>query len=64
MNTGDYGYPPEEGSNIAPSGLYTYDVEVEANPYDKDAVRSKALRVERLPGRIVFKKEYTIFGMS
>ena len=45
MNTGYYGYPPEEGSNIAPSGLYTFDVEVEANPYDKDAVRSKALRV-------------------
>ena len=61
VNTGDYGYPPEEGSNIAPSGLYTFDVEVEANPYDKDAVRSKALRVERLPGRIVFKKEYYDF---
>ena len=35
---GDYGYPPEEGSNIAPAGLYTFDVEVEANPNDKDAV--------------------------
>ena len=61
MNTGYYGYPPEEGSNPAPAGLYTFDVEVEANPYDKDAVRSKALRVERLPGRIVFKKEYYDF---
>ena len=45
MNTGYYGYPPEEGSNPAPAGLYTFDVEVEANPYDKDAVRSKALGV-------------------
>jgi len=45
VNTGYYGYPPEEGSNPAPAGLYTFDVEVEANPYDKDAVRSKALRV-------------------
>ena len=34
VNTGDYGYPPEEGSYIAPSGLYTFDVEVEAYPYD------------------------------
>ena len=25
MNTGYYGYPPEEGSNIAPAGLYTFD---------------------------------------
>mgnify|MGYP000300736701 FL=1 len=48
VNTGDYGYPPEEGSNIAPAGLYTFDVEVEANPYDKDAVRSKALRVDSM----------------
>jgi len=24
------GYPPEEGSNIAPTGLYTFDVEVVA----------------------------------
>ena len=45
MNTGDYGYPPEEWSNIAPAGLYTFDVEVVANPYDRDAVRSQALTV-------------------
>ena len=25
---GDYGFPPEVGSNIAPSGLYTFDLEV------------------------------------
>ena len=24
MNTGYYGYPSEEGSNIAPAGLYTF----------------------------------------
>ncbi len=48
VNTGDHGYPPEEGSNLAPSGLYTFDVEVEANPYDRDEVRSKALRADHL----------------
>jgi hypothetical protein len=63
MNTGYYGYPPEEGSNIAPAGLYTFDVEVmePAYYYDADCVRSKALTVERLPGRIVFKREYYDF---
>jgi len=52
MNTGYYGYPPEEGGNIAPAGLYTFDVEVEANPYDRDAVRSKALTV--VPGPVEY----------
>jgi hypothetical protein len=52
VNTGDYGYPPEEGSNIAPAGLYTFDVEVEANPYDRDAVRSQALTV--VPGPVEY----------
>ena len=50
VNTGYYEYPPEEGSNIAPAGLYTFDVEVIANPYDRDAVRSQALTV--VPGPV------------
>jgi len=52
VNTGYYEYPPDEGSNIAPSGLYTFDVEVIANPYDKDAVRSQALTV--VPGPVEY----------
>ncbi|MEJ7612850.1 MAG: hypothetical protein SQA66_04345 [Candidatus Fervidibacter sacchari] len=52
INTGYYGYPPGEGSNIAPAGLYTFDVEVIANPYDRDAVRSQALSV--VPGPVEY----------
>ena len=43
VNSGYYGYPPEEGSNIAPARLYTLDVEVEANPYDRDELRGRTL---------------------
>ena len=46
------GYPPEEWSNIAPTGLYTFDVEVVANPYDRDAVRSQVLTV--IPGPVEY----------
>ncbi|MFA0742633.1 MAG: hypothetical protein DFNUSKGM_002760, partial [Candidatus Fervidibacter sacchari] len=53
MNTGYYDeYPPEEENNIAPAGLYTFDVEVEASPYDRDAVRSQALEV--VPGPVEY----------
>jgi len=40
------------GSNPAPAGLYTFDVEVIANPYDRDAVRSQALTV--VPGPVEY----------
>jgi len=52
VNAGYYEYPPDERSNIAPSGLYTFDVEVIANPYDRDAVRSQALTV--VPGPVEY----------
>jgi hypothetical protein len=54
VNTGYYEYPPDEWSNIAPAGLYTFDVEVIANPYDydRDAVRSQALTV--VPGPVEY----------
>lgn len=41
------GYPPDEWSNIAPSGLYTFDVEVmgPAYYYDADWLRSRNLKV-------------------
>jgi hypothetical protein len=52
VNAGYYEYPPDEWSNIAPSGLYTFDVEVIANPYDRDAVRSQALTV--VPGPVEY----------
>ena len=48
MNTGYYGGPPdgEEPSNIAPAGLYTFDVRVMGvAPYDVNWIRSKALEV-------------------
>jgi len=47
MNTEcGYGYthPPEdEQSDIVSSGLYTFDVEVEFIPYDRDVVRGQVL---------------------
>jgi len=50
MNTGYYGYyegPPygEEPSNIAPAGLYVFDIEVigVAPGYDEDCLRSRTL---------------------
>ncbi len=46
------GYPSEEGSNIALAGLYTFDVLVQANPYDGDRLRSGALTVE--PGPVEY----------
>jgi hypothetical protein len=52
VNTGYYEYPPDEWSNIAPAGLYTFDMEVIANPYDRDAVRSQALTV--VPGPVEY----------
>ncbi len=52
MNRGYYEYPPEEWDNIAPAGLYNFDVEVVANPYDRDAVRSQALEV--VPGPVEY----------
>jgi hypothetical protein len=52
VNAGYYEYPPDEWSNIAPAGLYTFDVEVIANPYDRDAVRSQALTV--VPGPVEY----------
>jgi hypothetical protein len=52
VNTGYYEYPPDEWSNIAPAGLYTFDVEVIANPHDRDAVRSQALTV--VPGPVEY----------
>ena len=49
MNTGYYEEPPggEEPSNIAPAGLYVFDIEVIgiAPGYDEDCLRSKALRI-------------------
>jgi hypothetical protein len=56
VNTGYYEYPPDEWSNIAPAGLYTFDVEVIANPYDRDAVRSQALTV--VPGPVEYLGYY------
>jgi len=54
VNTGYYGYLPEEWSNIAPAGLYTFDVEVIANPYDRDAVMSQALSVDSILGGLYY----------
>ncbi|MCS7192848.1 MAG: hypothetical protein NZ937_07705 [Armatimonadetes bacterium] len=52
VNTGYYGggYEGEEPTNVAPSGLYTFDVEVigPAYYYDADWIRSKALTVDYL----------------
>ncbi|MEM1673217.1 MAG: hypothetical protein QXT86_14300, partial [Archaeoglobaceae archaeon] len=49
MNTGYYEEPPdgEEPSNIAPAGLYVFDIEVIgiAPGYDEDCLRSRALRI-------------------
>jgi len=55
VNTGDYEGPPEgeEPTNIAPAGLYTFDVEVTGvAPYDHDWIRSKALTV--VPGPVEY----------
>ena len=55
MNTGyGYEYPPEEWSDIAPAGLYTFDVEVmgPAYYYDADVLRSQALTV--VPGPVEY----------
>ena len=59
MNTGYYGYPPEEGSNIAPAGLYTFDVEVEANPYDRDELRGRTLSVDSVLGGLYYDDKGT-----
>jgi hypothetical protein len=59
VNTGYYEYPPDEWSNIAPAGLYTFDVEVIANPYDRDAVRSQALSVDSIIGRLYYDDKGT-----
>lgn len=51
MNTGYGGYPPE--SNIAPAGLYTFDVNVSGPAYyDADGLRSKTLTV--VPGPVEY----------
>lgn len=47
------------GSNPAPAGLYTFDVEVEANPYDRDAVRSQALSVDLVLGGLYYDDKGT-----
>ncbi|MEM2368589.1 MAG: hypothetical protein QXQ50_10195, partial [Candidatus Bathyarchaeia archaeon] len=55
MNTGNYeGMPDgEEPTNIAPEGLYTFDVEVTGvAPYDYDWLRSKELKV--VPGPVEY----------
>jgi len=55
VNTGDYEGMPEgeEPTNIAPAGLYTFDVEVtRVAPYDHDCVRSKELKV--VPGPVEY----------
>jgi len=55
MNTGNYeGMPDgEEPTNIAPTGLYTFDVEVTGvAPYDHDWLRSKELKV--VPGPVEY----------
>ena len=55
MNTGNYEGMPEgeEPTNIAPAGLYTFDVEVTGvAPYDHDWIRSKALTV--VPGPVEY----------
>ncbi|MEM2368144.1 MAG: hypothetical protein QXQ50_07940, partial [Candidatus Bathyarchaeia archaeon] len=55
MNTGNYeGMPDgEEPTNIAPEGLYTFDVEVTGvAPYDHDWLRSKELKV--VPGPVEY----------
>ena len=53
MGEGGYYVPEEEQNNIAPSGLYTFDVEVKAcPPYDRDVLRSEDLSV--IPGPIEF----------
>ena len=53
------GYLSEEWSNIAPAGLYTFDVEVAANPYDRDAVRSQALSVDSILGGLYYDDKGT-----
>jgi hypothetical protein len=53
------GYPPEEWSNIAPAGLYTFDVEVEANPYDGDELRSRTLSVDSFLGGLYYDDKGT-----
>lgn len=47
------------GSNTAPAGLYTFDVEVIANPYDRDAVRSQALSVDSILGGLYYDDKGT-----
>ena len=42
---GGYYVPEEEWNKIASAGLYTFDVEVEFIPYDRDTLRSEALEV-------------------
>ena len=54
VNTGYYGYPPEEGSNPAPAGLYTFDVDVEANPYDRGELRGRTLSVDSVFGELFY----------
>ena len=58
-NTGDYGYPPEEGSNIAPSGLYTFDVEVEANPL---VVSVRAVSHPTKPTKLTELKSFSLMN--
>jgi len=68
VNTGDYGYTPEEGSNIAPAGLYTFDVEVEgaAPYYDSDRLRSNALQVSVdyawMEHELAVELQYTLYS--
>jgi len=48
MYEGGYYVAEEEWNKIASFGLYTFDVEVIANPYDSDVLRSQALRIDSM----------------
>jgi len=56
---GNYSFTWDPG-NLIPAGLYTFDCEVEANPYDKDVLRSNSLFVAHVSNKgditIVYKR--------